>query len=761
MNIIAKIPISKILLILYLVVGFIPSFSAVDRIGPQFVYLSILNLISFIFTVKYDLISHFINEKESLIKSVLVLFTLFGLWGIFSAFYAVNTSEVLIESSRVFIYVIALLNLFLLIKHSNLSIDSIALIISLILLIESVWVLRTFIDLNLKNELVNRNLNLRSFTGNINLTAFTMVLKTPFLIFTLFRKQKLNIIIKMAVLFFVLSTIYILGSRGANLTLIIIFTSLSVASFFSSYFLSKKFTIALLVTFIASIGLNAFQFNEAKGINYLQRTTTFNDQSSNERLRFYSNALESIKENPIMGIGLGNWKSTSIKFEGPDMNSYRVPYHVHNDFLEVTTELGIIGFIFFYGIYIFLALGYFKLFNSQSLKQERLIGLFLILGHLVYLADSFLNFPFTRPVMQIPHLFLITLSISLFRKQNINPVSFDFNFLKNSKFSIYLLLFLGISFSTWVSFKVFNSFVEQRFLILTVSGDYTDYSLKKVSDISSDIPNITALTTPIDALKAALFLRKDSLEVLPLIDNAIKVNPYMAYGELLKSSYYIEKDLIDSAYYYSKLAYNKLPKQLNHYNHYLNMIQFKKDTLALEEIFKDLDETKSSIKYEKYLQVAGKIKQNIGLSEREILNKLSIKNPNSSFNNVFNVLGEIGRENIKNGVLFATLAEKEFLSKNYERAADLFQKALSYNPLEKAYHENAANALTKIDRNQEAIEVLEKMIEDLDPVNGKAEYLLGIIYLDEKQKELGCNYLKIAKRKGFKFPDQIITRFCG
>ena len=32
----------------------------------------------------------------------------------------------------------------------------------------------------------------------------------------------------------------------------------------------------------------------------------------------------------------------------------------------------------------------------------------------VYLCDSFLNFPFTRPVMQIPTLFIIGLSVYLF-----------------------------------------------------------------------------------------------------------------------------------------------------------------------------------------------------------------------------------------------------------------------------------------------------------------------------------------------------------
>lgn len=748
-------------LILYIAVGFLPSFEAIDKVAPQFLYLSILNLTSTFFLLSKGYTKSFFNQKEPLIKIILILLTLYGIWGMTSSLHAVNVSEVLIESSRVFIYVISLLNIYLLIVNSEIQFISIALIISTVLIVESLWVLNTFFDLNSQNTLTERNLELRSFTGNINLTAFTMVLKTPFLIYCLFYFKRFQFILRLLFIFLVTSTIYLLGSRGANLTLLIIIVTLTSLSLFKNSFFDKKFALGVFITFFISIGLNTLQFRDSKGLNFLQRTTTFNDQSTNERLLFYKNAIESIKENPIKGIGIGNWKMASIKFEGPDMDTYRVAYHVHNDFLEVTAELGIIGFFLFYGVYVFLIIGYYNFFKLNIANENKQIGLILILGHIVYLADSFLNFPFTRPVMQIPHLLLIALSVLLLSKEKIKVTSVNLSQLKKVKFPIYFFIFSGILFSSWISLKIYKSYVEQRFLIITVGGEYTDYSLKKVSSISSDIPNITAQTTPIDALKAALFLRKDSLDVLPMIENGIKANPFMGYGEFLMSGYYIQRNLIDSAFYYGKKAYKKLPKQINHFNHYLNLIQVTGDTIALNEVYGDLDETNSPKKLERYLQVAGKIKQNIGLSEREILNKLSVKSPNNSFNRVFNILGEIGRENIYNGVYFASLAEKEFNLENYEKAADLFKRASTYNPLEKAYHENAANALMKIDENQKAIEILESMVEDLDPQSGKAEYLLGIIYLDEKDKEKGCLNLNIAKRKGFKFSDQILKRFCN
>ena len=67
------------------------------------------------------------------------------------------------------------------------------------------------------------------------------------------------------------------------------------------------------------------------------------DTSINQRLAFYSQALNHISENPIFGTGIGNWKIKSIDTNKENIIGYQVPYHVHNDFLEIATEIGLIG----------------------------------------------------------------------------------------------------------------------------------------------------------------------------------------------------------------------------------------------------------------------------------------------------------------------------------------------------------------------------------------------------------------------------------
>ena len=55
---------------------------------------------------------------------------------------------------------------------------------------------------------------------------------------------------------------------------------------------------------------------------------------------------------PILGIGVGNWKIKSIQYAGDSVVGYTVPYHAHNDFLQIFAEIGIIGGLAYLMIYL-------------------------------------------------------------------------------------------------------------------------------------------------------------------------------------------------------------------------------------------------------------------------------------------------------------------------------------------------------------------------------------------------------------------------
>ena len=751
---------------MYLSIGLIPILGAVDKVGSQFLCLGILNGVSLVYFL-------FDRKIESVFKNtfsnnfVVILLFLFWLWGLFSTIYAINTSEVIIESTRVLVYLQAYISLYSLIKFSQLKLKNIFLWFSLILFIETSWVLYELYllaDSGSQVFLKGRNILLRSFTGNINITAFAMVLKLPFLIFFLFYNKQINSIVKIILLGIVYFTIFLLGSRGANLTLGVVSLAIIIFGFYK-YQRFKNLAFGLISAFTLSVILNVFLFRDIDGINYINRTTNLNNTSSQKRIKYYKYAFDKILENPLRGIGMGNWKIYSIKSDLVEMDNYQIPFHVHNDFLEITAELGLVGFCLYFGIYAFLLLGFIKLFRNKKIpEKEKLFGFVLILSIFVYLCDSFLNFPFTRPVMQIPTLFIIGLSVYLFNcnkkvelksaNKTLNPV------LKRTYLSLFIL---GIVFSNYISFSVYRSMVQQKKMLLLVASNTTDYSKEEIYEFNSWIPNIDVFTVPIDALKANLLIRIEQYDsVSKFIQNGIKANPKIGYTELVNSVYLLNNDeKIDSSYYYAKKAYQILPFHFNHFDHYLNMIEISQDSLSLMEVYDNLKKNYNEKRYQKYLQVSARMKNNISVTDIDLIKKLTVNNPLNSANKGFDIMSKIGRENVRNGYLYEKLAYDELEKKNFKNAAKLFEQASEYNTLEVSYFENAANCYMKINENQKAIAILEKTIINLQPKTGKAEYLLGIIYLDLKEKNLGCSYLKQARGKGFVFSKELLNQFCS
>ena len=89
---------SPILLIGYLCLGFIPNWEAVDKIAPQWVGMTLLNLISII-SFYYYRVSISNSIKFSLRSSMSVTYICFIIWaGIF--FYAINPTEVIVNITR-------------------------------------------------------------------------------------------------------------------------------------------------------------------------------------------------------------------------------------------------------------------------------------------------------------------------------------------------------------------------------------------------------------------------------------------------------------------------------------------------------------------------------------------------------------------------------------------------------------------------------------------------------------------------------------
>ena len=392
-----------------------------DRIIPQFLFLSLLNTVSFFYLLRNNKLLISINSaiKERIIK----LYSLFILVCFISIFFADNFSESVIVFSQYFTYLLSFIVIYTISKLIGKTFLKFFIILSIIaLFIESSSILYNAVDrVLIKGETFQRdNYLLRAFTGNINIAANSIVSKIMLLYLVIYTyKDRIITYLSYILLFISFSALYILLTRSA-------FLSLGVLTFIIVIFNYKKIithsipllAILLIGYFFVNLTFNSQNPDEISSrISSIALTTE--DESINERLGYYSDAVKSIMEFPVFGIGIGNWKIKSIEYAGVDVNGYTVPYHTHNDFLQICAEIGVIGGIIYLMIYLIPIYQVLIKLKNRVLDNLNLVYLLIIASIFI---DSMLNFPIARPVN---HIFLLFTLVAMTQtsKANLNNES--------------------------------------------------------------------------------------------------------------------------------------------------------------------------------------------------------------------------------------------------------------------------------------------------------------------------------------------------
>ena len=387
---------------IYVIPQHIPNLYYVyDRVTIQVFLFSILNTIVFSLLVKNSKLNSLITLFKS--NYHLISFALVILIAFISLLVAENKTEGVLVISHFLTLFMSFILIVILSQHSKLNFLKLFLYFSVIgIILESTRTNWLIFDNVINNgKILERTLEYRGFTGNINISSFSLAIKLPVLIYLVFTVQnKLFKSFFLIVLSSSLLAILLLFSRAAIIALIIVFISLMLLIVINR---SKLYvTNFLLILLASSFSFFSYDFINEKNTSDLivdRFSTVTNpgaDESVNERLNFYKIAINDITTYPVLGVGIGNWKLTSIQRANKFLAGYRVPFRVHNDFLEVAAEIGIIGgLLFAYFIFFPFISSLIKTVRSNKFEISFLI--FLIVG--VYIIDSLLNFPMHRPVI--------------------------------------------------------------------------------------------------------------------------------------------------------------------------------------------------------------------------------------------------------------------------------------------------------------------------------------------------------------------------
>ena len=381
------------LLTLYLLIPYFPLFGEIDRIGSQILSLSILNFVSIghIFNLKKQ--TEFVDLFK---KNEILFYAFFLVFTLISGFKAINSSEFVIEFLRTVTYFISLLVFLVLIyeeKHKNY-------IIWIVILTLILDVFGLFVQ-NLQG------LGMIGFTANKNVAAFSLVIKSCYL-FMIINRYKSFFIRSILFSFYCIMTFVLLKINSKGAIIAFIFSLLYFIVFGIYLFKRKKailinstisFLLVLSTVFVTNLDSNTTNAFKNTTINF------YGDEGNTSRIRYLKQAFNSFLENPFFGVGYGNWKLVSIKYDASQMRDYVVQYYTHNDYIQILTETGIFGFISYLSIFLFLIIKFVK----RALVEQNNLMVFIGMALLIYMFDALINFPAFRVTSQLNLILIIVI----------------------------------------------------------------------------------------------------------------------------------------------------------------------------------------------------------------------------------------------------------------------------------------------------------------------------------------------------------------
>jgi O-antigen ligase/tetratricopeptide (TPR) repeat protein len=762
--------------LLYLLVHFIPDLGGADVMGAQWLYSSVLDLVVlgyiFLNKTKYkEAIQAIYSYKFTILFSGLVI------WAMGSYFYALNPIETLVTLARLITTYIIFINVSILFYKQDVEkvFNIVAYIVGFILLYDAIYVISTFNN----NVKTNFDPSIGSITGNHgnkNVMAASLLIKFPFVIWIIVRSKVLVRFLCSFVLLLGTIALFLLSTRSTFVGLAIIIFIFSATTI---YFREKKdikeslgrivfFVLPVVLAFFISNLLiaNATDTAEESIVNgavtaRIQSIKLENNASSG-RLHLWEGAIDYATKHPFVGAGYGNWKLASIPYEKEFTNDLFVPYHSHNDFLEMFADLGLVGGLCFGLMFLLFPIYAFTVWRNKEAKSFHLPVTISFMAVTCYAVDAFLNFPAERTAMQT--MLAISAAMVWIPLGYLKPISKTS--IKNWLPNVYLLIATALIIpSIYIAKLTYDSLKVQKYVMGEIDAD-PKMALDEVKEGLPSIPNLSTSTLPIPALIARYEFRdKHYDEALRLLRESDHVNPNLHYNDFIRTAVFAAQQKFDSVSYYAKKAFYNWPRATSYYKNVIFAAAKQKDTVEIQKAFNLYNKYRPSGEaWNQFLLGMYEVKNGTDPHLNSLLDSAIKTYPADSalFKNVINVFARSGNLALKNTVIvdYAAQGAQAFVKGNYTKAAQLYIKAIASDPNNYTHYENAGICYYTAKDFKNAIVYFDKATKMPAANTGKSDFFMAMSYIASNNKPKACEALYTAKSKNYAGVDTYISQNC-
>ncbi len=530
----------------------------------KYVILAILN----VGAISYICFSVFKNNAAFNIQLADLFFFLFVIWGFLSSFWAINIS------SSMF-YSFAWLNGYLFYKSFQIFFqkrDNIVLIENVLCaLFCVVFCITLFHAFSTKNIVLKDNYLLDHLKVNANGLVSILLCLFPFLLNKIGKHITALLALPLSLLFFY----FVLKNDVQSAK----FALITITSF---YFLAKIFklkTMHIFLVFLCLAVLNIviFQLN-TRYLWWPEIARVSNNFGVGDRISMWSQSLDLFKEHFLNGIGNGNWFFEFGQHAGKvNTSNFR---HPHNLFIQILTELGLVGLMLFL-LSILTSL-------IKLIKQKKYLA--FALASLVFLILSFFfgitnfNYNYCGSAILV---FLISIAVPQHKQQY-----------RFSKIHALLLLIFSIISLLWFyeNLRVENKLLEVRqrsiekskIRIALVEDIFHPYKKTHFKNIPlpyyaiKDIDNMKPITKKYAAKRDSFYQLLNVIEPNSTRYQHMYAEHLYEKGDLFNSKKILQKLISQSEnYLFSRLLLAKIEAEFGNYNFADALLNF--DSVVFEK----------------------------------------------------------------------------------------------------------------------------------------------------------------------------------
>ena len=770
--------IGSIITVLFLMVHFVSDFGGADVMGAQWLYTSTLDLTVLVYifinrTIYKEAIAAIFNYKFTLLFSFLVL------WAIGSYFYAINPTETIVTLARLISTYLIFIQVSILFYNKDLKyiFNIVSFAIAFLLLWDSFYILKGF-SRNIETMDLDANIvSLSGNHGNKNVMAASLLIKFPFVLWLVLNNKSLIKIINIGILFFGVVALFIMNTRSTYVGLGIIFliyaistsifvgiTNKTKAALQISYFLGPiivGFFVANLLLANA-VELQGYQGGYGTVTKRAGDITIQSEQGS--RIHLWKGAIDYATKHPLVGAGYGNWKLASIPYEKEFTNDLFVPYHCHNDFIEMFADLGIIGGIAFGLMFLLVPIFTIKIWRKKEFKPYQLTATISFMAVTCYAVDAFLNFPAERTAMQT--MLAVSAALVFLPISHIDKTKTTNGSSKNLVAILFFLISLILIIpSIYVAKQTFDSLKIQKYVMGEIDAD-PKMALDEVKASFPAIPNLSTSTLPIKGLIARYEFRdKHYEEALRLLNESENDNPYLHYNDFIRTAIYADKQKFDSVAIYAKKAFYNWPRATSYYKNIMFSSAKNKDSIEVKKAYKEYNKYRPGAEANaQYLLAMYEVKGSADKNMITLLDSTNAKFPNDSailarVNTIFssNKTGVQSTDVITN---LLNNGKAAFIKRQYIKAAQFYLQAAQLDPANYTHYENAGISYYSGGDFVKAIPNFEKAVQFSNANSGKSEFFMAMSYISLGKRDLICTPLNTAKRKGYPGVDSYLSQYC-